>query len=155
MTSFRHSVELVPKLYSLSLAWISYHWIFSLSLLSSLFFLSVGSIFPPKKKNMVMACKSFFFYIYSIFNGGDDGGGLASILLVPFSSENIIIERWVVFSFFFFFRGLFPLFFLFLLYFLYIPVRKSQHFFLPIYFFREYLYDAYADRDNIPLALNK
>jgi hypothetical protein len=43
----------------------------------------------------------------------------------------------------------------FLLYFLFIPFRKSQHFFLPIYFFREYLYDAYADRDNIPLALNK
>jgi hypothetical protein len=60
-------------------------------------------------------------------------------------------------DFFFFFRGLFPLFFssFLFIFILFIPFRKSQHFFLPIYFFREYLYDAYADRDNIPLALNK
>lgn len=53
-----------------------------------------------------------------------------------------------IFSGFFFSRYFF-------FYYTYTIPEITKTLFLPIYFFREYLYDAYADRDNIPLALNK
>lgn len=61
------------------------------------------------------------------------------------------IERWFFFLFFLVFFSLATFFF----YYTYTIPEITKTLFLPIYFFREYLYDAYADRDNIPLALNK
>ncbi len=154
VTSFRHSVESVPKLYSLSSMNFSsfYHWIFYLSSGISLVLGSILFSTPLLPlKNWWWRVNHFDSLFYSM---ALVGGGLA-ILLVSF--------KWKYWTMIFFphsffpdfsYPGLFPLFFSFF-FFLFIPFRKSQHFFLPIYFFREYLYDAYADRDNIPLALNK
>lgn len=116
MTSFRHSVELVPKLYSLSSMNFSsfyyiYHWIFYLSSGISLVLGSISFFQPlPLTKKLVMACKSFLYFIRWRWLVGWWWSGYFACL---FSSEKILNDD------FFFLPGVVSAIFLSFLFFFY------------------------------------
>lgn len=108
MTSFRHSVELVPKLYSLSsmnfssfyiIGYFIYHRVFLSFLVVFYFFQPL-----PLTKKLVMACKSFLYFIRWRWLVGWWWSGYFACL---FSSEKILNDD------FFFLPGVVSAIFLF------------------------------------------